>query len=545
MEKTSMEVPLSKIIVSESNKMFRKQKSFNNPEFIDSIREHGIVTAITLRFITGTDTFMLVAGERRFRAMQIICQENPDRNTIPAYIQNWDEAQAFNAQMIENLHREDVHPLLEAQGYQRAMAELPAGTQAEQYSELSKRFGKSEKYIYRRLTLLSLIPEAVKQYEGGQLLLGHALLLARLEPRDQKQLLEDCKDRQNGGYYSVKEFERIVRDSVTRDLSRALFDTKAPGLVPNASPCTLCPKRSGASPLLFDDIQKKDVCFDSNCFQRKMHAWLYNTVKDTLENKPDIRFALNPRDEDVIPEIEKLMLSNSVPILDSTRDFYEHDVYGTKARMSVMFINGDYAGKVIQVYSARKKSDKPENPGKSKKTVERIEREDAIARIKQRMKRATELDQQKIYVRVMESLAKTKAFQFNTKVKEIPLDKLMMRYVFIESCAGELSNQITKHFKIPKANGLSPAVARKRLDAIGKMSDSQFTSLIRMVLLNKLSGQSTFAMQEPGLLLKQAALAFGEVPIKQFEKEQADIAEQRTIKFNDRIKELNRKAKGQ
>lgn len=547
-QKISMEVPLSKIVVSESNKMFRKNKSFNNPEFIASIREHGVITAITLRYIPDSDTYMLVAGERRYRAMLQINAEFPERNTIPALIQNWNEAEAFNAQMIENLHREDVSPLMEAQGYKKALQELPSdATLAEQYLELSKRFGKSETYIYRRLTLLNLIPEAAKQYDGGQLLLGHALILARLDPADQAQLLDECKDRQNGGYYSVKEFERIVRERVTRNLSNALFDTRAAGLIPNASPCVVCPKRSGASPLLFDDIKKKDVCFDSSCFQRKTHAWLYNTVKDAVENKPDIRFAIDPRQEDVISTVEELILSNSVSVLDSTRDFHSYDVYGTKVKMNVMFLNGNDAGKVIPVYSLRKKGQVESSDNgpslKKTKTIERIERDDAIGRIRVRMKRAIQLDQQAIYARVLHALPKTKAFQFNSKVKEIPLDKLMMRYVLIESCGEALTSQISKHFKIPKVNGLSPVVAKKRLEAISRMTDSQFTCLVRMILLNKLSGQATFAMQEPGLLLKQAAYAFGEVPIQAFEKEQEDIAVKRTARFNERIKELRLKSK--
>jgi ParB family chromosome partitioning protein len=134
----------------------------------DSIRERGVVQPLMVRPVEGAkDLYEIIAGERRWRAAQMA-----GLHEIPVIIRTFSDREAMEVGLIENVQREDLSPLEEAEGYRRLMEEF-------QHSQdgLAKVVGKSRPHITNMLRLLTL-PSAVKQMiDGGQLTMGHARAL--------------------------------------------------------------------------------------------------------------------------------------------------------------------------------------------------------------------------------------------------------------------------------------------------------------------------------------------------------------------------------
>jgi len=138
-------------------------------ELAQSIRENGIITPITLRK-TG-DTYQIIAGERRWRASHVA-----GLTEIPAIVLDVDENTAYALALIENLQREDLNPMEEAEGYRRLTQEL--GLTQEQAAQ---RVGRSRPAVANALRLLSLPKSVETLLREKQLSAGHARALLPLE----------------------------------------------------------------------------------------------------------------------------------------------------------------------------------------------------------------------------------------------------------------------------------------------------------------------------------------------------------------------------
>jgi ParB family chromosome partitioning protein len=152
-------------------------------ELADSIRSQGVLSPLLVRPLT-EKSFEIVAGARRFRAAQIA--EVP---TVPVRIVNISDAEALEAQLIENLQRRDVHPLEEAQGF-RALLNL----EEPKYSveQIAAKTGKSPAYVTTRLKLTELSTPVIEAFYAEEIGVGHALLLAKLQPDQQQSALSSC-----------------------------------------------------------------------------------------------------------------------------------------------------------------------------------------------------------------------------------------------------------------------------------------------------------------------------------------------------------------
>lgn len=251
-------------------------------ELVESIRAKGILTPLIVRPNNGK--FEIGAGHRRYRAaLQAGLKE------APANIREMSDTDFLELLTIENLQREDLQPLDEAQGYQALMEKSKYDVPA-----IAGKVGKSESYVYQRLKLLELIPEAQKQLLEEKITAGHAILLARLQPEEQKECLEEIKSEEGyGNGMSVRDLADHIDRQIHLDLNSASFKKTDPDLVPGAGPCTICRKRTGFMPTLFPDIKKKDTCTDPNCFHAKVKAftdrWLEEKVEDSDE--PPLRLS--------------------------------------------------------------------------------------------------------------------------------------------------------------------------------------------------------------------------------------------------------------
>src|SRR5215510_5107691 len=175
------------------------RKSFNEEglnELADSIRAHGVVQPVVVRPLQD-GFFQLIAGERRWRASQ-----RAGLTKIPAVVRESGDHAALEIALIENLQREDLNPIEEAQAYERLMLEF--GLTQE---EVSRRVGKNRATIANMLRLLRLPPEVQQWLRENRLTTGHAKALLSLSDLD--AILESAKKIIQGDY-SVRQAEMLV-----------------------------------------------------------------------------------------------------------------------------------------------------------------------------------------------------------------------------------------------------------------------------------------------------------------------------------------------
>ncbi len=172
---TTSSLPLSQI---ESH-AGQPRKYFDDEalaELADSIREHGIIQPLTVRKLS-SGYYQIIAGERRWRAAKLA-----GLREVPVVIIEADDRKAMELAMIENLQREDLNPMEEAEGYHVLMQQY--GLTQEQAAE---QVGKSRSAVANALRLLHLSPKLRAFVEEGKLSAGHARALLPLSPKLQEQ----------------------------------------------------------------------------------------------------------------------------------------------------------------------------------------------------------------------------------------------------------------------------------------------------------------------------------------------------------------------
>ena len=165
-------------------------------ELANSIEQSGVFQPIIVRK-SAVKGYEIIAGERRFRASKLA-----QRETIPAIIRDFDEEAMMQVAVLENLQREDLNPLEEAEAYDMLMKNLKL-TQA----EVAERLGKSRPYIANYLRLLSL-PQLVKEMmQDERLSMGQARTLLGLKNKEQILKLANRCVKEN---LTVRQLEQLV-----------------------------------------------------------------------------------------------------------------------------------------------------------------------------------------------------------------------------------------------------------------------------------------------------------------------------------------------
>jgi ParB/RepB/Spo0J family partition protein len=204
-------IPLAQLVESPWN----PRKHFDPAklaETAESLRVNGQLTPITVRpwfnhSRTGApvgERYEIGAGHRRFRAAQQL-----GLASLLAVVRPLDDVAFLELLTIENKQREDVTPLDEAAGFKLLMEK--AGYDV---AKLANRIGLSTKYVYDRLKLLQLIPQARAFLEDGTITAGHAILLARLTPKDQQRAIgrrgpRHESDDGDGGLFEFEESDEL------------------------------------------------------------------------------------------------------------------------------------------------------------------------------------------------------------------------------------------------------------------------------------------------------------------------------------------------
>jgi len=262
-------IALARIALSQTSAQIERRKYFNAEaidELAESIKSVGLLAPLVARprVNCGDYFYELVAGERRYLAAQKAGLEQ-----VPVNLRALTDEQVLEVQLIENLQREDLHELAEAEGYEGLQR---LGYTAEQIAD---KVGKSKATVYARMKLLALCPEARKAFRDGKVSASIALLIARIPVDElQKKALEEVTDE---GYepMSFREASQHIQHQYMLQLKEAPFPVGDMKLVPAAGSCQSCPKNTALQRELFSDVEKASagVCTDPTCFSAKRTAW--------------------------------------------------------------------------------------------------------------------------------------------------------------------------------------------------------------------------------------------------------------------------------
>jgi ParB/RepB/Spo0J family partition protein len=263
-------LPLSSIDASPTNprKHFDKQKL---DELAESIIRLGVLQPIVVR--PRGERYEIVAGERRFRAARQVALE-----AIPCTVRDLDDKSTLEVQVVENLQRDDLHPLEEAEGYAALLRDH--GYDAD---TLALKIGKSRSYVYGRMKLSELCESGKRALYAGEMSHSVALLVARI-PDAKLQVkavhrVTDDQNQHNRREMSYREAAEYIQREFMLRLASAPFDTASATLVAAAGACVTCPMRTGNQSELFADVQSADVCTNPSCYRSKVDAHLEDEAK--------------------------------------------------------------------------------------------------------------------------------------------------------------------------------------------------------------------------------------------------------------------------
>jgi len=180
------------------------RKSFDDEklhQLADSIKKHGVVQPIIVK--KEADTYRIVAGERRWRAARLAGLAH-----VPVIIKDLSDRQVMEVALIENIQREDLNPIEEAEAYERLIKDY--GMTQE---EISATVGKSRPAIANSLRLLNLT-EKIKEYlTSGALTSGHARALLVIENKEaQEKAAEEIIQKK----LNVRDTEKLVKQYLTK-----------------------------------------------------------------------------------------------------------------------------------------------------------------------------------------------------------------------------------------------------------------------------------------------------------------------------------------
>ncbi len=170
-------------------------------ELIESIREHGIIQPLIVRKVGGKCE--LIAGERRWRAASQLGLKE-----APVIVRQASDRDVLELALIENLQREDLNPIEEANAYQRLAKDFSL-----RQEDIAQRVGKSRSVVANSLRLLDLHSQIQAYLAQGRLSVGHAKVLLALQNHDEQLVAAELTIRQAA---TVRMTERIVAAQLAR-----------------------------------------------------------------------------------------------------------------------------------------------------------------------------------------------------------------------------------------------------------------------------------------------------------------------------------------
>ena len=270
-------------------------------ELASNIEKQGLLQPITVRpmsvapsidedtgeVIDLDDTYEVVCGERRFRALSILKAREDDENIakikahrkknekyqiISCIVRNMTDDEAFDAMITENLQRQDVDPIEEAFAFAQL---LDKGNTIE---DIALRFGKSTRFVFDRVKLNGIIPEYKKKLKDNILPISAAMILAKLDEETQKSFLENLDGDERISTSEVKE----LIDQLFQNLTNPLW--KDDDNWPNGEfiACSECQDNTANHGCLFYEMNntKNPRCTNASCFLNKRVSYVLRKIQE-------------------------------------------------------------------------------------------------------------------------------------------------------------------------------------------------------------------------------------------------------------------------
>jgi len=521
MEKTTehlKEVNLVEISTSKTN----PRSEFNEQsimELAESIKENGLLQPLLVRPID--KGYELVCGERRLRACKLI-----NLNSVPVQIKDLNDQEALEAQIIENLEREDVNPLREAETFKLMIDKGNYGIE-----DIAVKIAKSEKFILQRLSLNNLNAQWKKLFFKNEINLSKALIISRLDKKYQKEVAENASDW-SGEIKSAKQLQSYIDSNITTLLSKAKFNPLDEKLIKKAGACINCPKRSGANCSLFPDVKEEDRCFDKVCFSRKTEKHIQTEIDSIINNAEDV-YLIRSKHQDTDDELTQKLKKLGIDVLVNYDDFETiHGKDKRKNKVRGFWINGYDQGKYVSIRLTKKQEEKSLDP-KSKESVTA-----QVEKINTRAKRMLELDDEKVHKRIVLAMSETEELTVLGKQKHCKSTEVINRLLLWNVLSWPKKEHYGKLLDIDKYKKEGNNGFLKRLTELTK---DDMAIIINNVGFD--SFKSSLPAYSEAIALRNLAESFGSVPIEDFEKEQKAIANKRISRQKERVTKLKKSVK--
>jgi len=399
-------IKVSACYESETNPRGTDFESAAFKDLVASVKEKGVLVPVLVRKRTSkAGEYEVIAGSRRLRAAkEAVLKE------IPANVVEMSDAEAREAQIVENLQRQDIHPLDEGQAYRELIEEGKFAVK-----DVAIKVGKSETYVRGRLFLTNLVEPAAKAYRSGKLLDSFAVIVARLTPDAQKESLKWlAKESEYGNVVEMSDFKEFITEKFSNPLSFQPW-LKDAAVAKIVGPCKECPSTRED---LFGKTQD-GTCTDLKCWHRKMDAFIAWKKKEV----PELAFVSADYGK---PNTPGALGRNSYEELSAKKD---HCDFAQKA----LVVDGEDIGKTITICaSAECKKHRAEHKDYRQTPAEREKRKKEIAR-----ERAKE---QKDYDGFVATIKTKVAWPLSEKTLDILIEKQLTQegHGSLMSVAGRL-----------------------------------------------------------------------------------------------------------
>lgn len=253
-------------------------------ELSQSILEKGVLQPIIVRPVG--KKYEIVAGERRFRASKMA-----GLSEIPAIVRELSDDEAFDLMITENLQREDIRPMDEAEAFGELLK------RKQDFTSLALRFGKSEVHIRMRVKLLDLIPEFKELLSADIIPIAIAQEIARQQDYIQQYFWEnEFAEYQQKHWHcpTLKYLKGRIYNTSNPLLAEAKFDISDKKLKNDAGACTQCTFNTACDASLFPEERKENArCTNPRCFEQKTNLYFERTMKQIIEGNDGVLIGAN------------------------------------------------------------------------------------------------------------------------------------------------------------------------------------------------------------------------------------------------------------
>ncbi len=283
-------------------------------ELAASIKLHDVIQAVLVR-PKAEGKYELVVGERRFRASKLA-----GKKSIPATVRELTDEQVKEIQLIENLQREDPHPMAEAMGIHQLLSIKEKKINVE---EIANRLGKSPAYVYQRNKLNDLSENFREMFFADVIGITQAIKIARLDQGSQEDFFNsNCKEWKEPGF-NIYNFNGRIKN-YQLDLSDAPFNIKDSKLDKKAGACTKCPHNTAVTSSLFPEDSKEARCTNRPCYENKCRLHKHLQLAEIFKTNPDLPVAVP--DDTVISHLfgtDDTLIKGRTILIDEV-DYFDH-----------------------------------------------------------------------------------------------------------------------------------------------------------------------------------------------------------------------------